>query len=106
MADLTKNIQYVKGVGEARAKLLNRLGIFDLNDLITYYPRTYEDRSIPKKIEELVDGEEALIEVMPITRVSEVRIRRNMTILKMNARDDTGICQMTWFNQSYLKGML
>ena len=103
--DLNKSVQFIKGVGEARAKLLNRLGIYELKDLITYYPRTYEDRSIPKKIEELVDGEEALIEVMPVTRVSEVRIRRNMTILKMNARDDTGVCQMTWFNQSYLKGM-
>lgn len=103
--DLNKNVQFIKGVGEARAKLLNRLGIYELKDLITYYPRTYEDRSIPKKIEEIVDGEEALIEVMPVTRVSEVRIRRNMTILKMNARDDTGVCQITWFNQSYLKGM-
>lgn len=105
MADLMKNVQYIKGVGEARAKLLNKLGIFNLKDLITYYPRNYEDRSIPKKIDELVDGEEALIEVMPVTRVSEIRIRRNMTILKMNARDDSGICQITWFNQPYLKGM-
>lgn len=105
MSDLMKNVQYIKGVGEARAKLLNKLGIFNLKDLITYYPRNYEDRSIPKKIDELVDGEEALIEVMPVTRVSEIRIRRNMTILKMNARDDSGICQITWFNQPYLKGM-
>ena len=103
--DLNKNIQFVKGVGEARAKLLNRLGIFTLEDLITYYPRTYEDRSIPKKIEELVDGEEALIEAIPVTRVSEARIRRNMTILKLKVRDDSGICQITWFNQPYLKSM-
>ena len=103
--DLNKNIQYVKGVGEARAKLLNRLGIFNLYDLITYYPRAHEDRSIPKKIAELIDGEDALIEVIPVTRVSEVRIRRNMTILKMNVRDDSGMCQITWFNQPYLKSM-
>lgn len=103
--NLDKSIQYIKGVGEARAKVMNTLGIFTLKDLITYYPRTYEDRSIPKKIDELVDGEDALIEVMPVTRVSEVRIRRNMTILKMNVRDDTGVCQITWFNQSYLKSM-
>lgn len=105
MVNLDKSIQYIKGVGEARAKIMNTLGIYTLRDLITYYPRTYEDRSIPKKIEELTDGEEALIEVMPITRISEVRIRRNMTILKMNVRDDTGICQITWFNQPYLKSM-
>mgnify|MGYP002508761899 CR=1 FL=1 len=42
---------------------------------------------------------------MPVTRVSEVRIRRNMTIIKMSARDDTGVCQFTWFNQPYLRQM-
>lgn len=105
MSDLSKNVQFIKGVGEARAKLLNKLEIYNLEDLITYYPRTYEDRSIPKKIEELVDGEEALIEVIPVTRVSEIHIRRNMTMLKMNVRDDTGVCQITWFNQPYLKSM-
>ena len=104
--DLSKNVQYIKGVGEARAKLLNRLGIFTLQDLIEYYPREHEDRSIPKKIAELVDGEEALIEGFAVTRVSEIRIRRNMTILKMNVRDDTGMIQITWFNQPYLKQVL
>ena len=103
--DLSKSVQFVKGVGEARARLLNRLGIFNLKDLITYYPRTYEDRSVPKKIEELIDGEEALIEGIPVTRVSSVRIRGNMTLVKMSVRDDTGVCQLTWFNQPYLKSM-
>ena len=102
---LEDNVQFVKGVGEARAKLLNRLGIFNLKDLITYYPRNHEDRSIPKKICEVTDGEEVLIEAMPVTRVAEIRIRKGMTILKMNVRDDTGVCQITWFNQSYLKSL-
>lgn len=102
---LEDNVQFVKGVGEARAKLLNRLGIFNLKDLITYYPRNHEDRSISKKICEVTDGEEVLIEAMPVTRVAEIRIRKGMTILKMNVRDDTGVCQITWFNQSYLKSL-
>ena len=55
MVDLNKEVKYVKGVGPARVSLLNKLGIFTLEDLIKYYPRTYEDRSVPKKIEELVD---------------------------------------------------
>ena len=101
--ELSKNVQFIKGVGEARAKLLNKLDIYNLEDLITYYPRGYEDRSKPKKIEELVDGEEVLIEAIPVTRMSEARIRRNMTILRMSVRDDTGICKITWFNQTYLK---
>ena len=58
MAELNKEVQYIKGVGPNRVKLLNNLNIFTLKDLITYYPRDYEDRSKPKKIEDLVDGEE------------------------------------------------
>ena len=105
MPDLSKEIKYVKGVGPNRATLLNRLGIYTLEDLITYYPRTHEDRSIPKKIIDLLHGEEALIEAMPVSRMSEIRIRRNFTMYKLIVRDDTGTCQITWYNQSYLKNM-
>ena len=44
MLELDKEVQYVKGVGPARAILLQKLNIYTLEDLITYYPRTYEDR--------------------------------------------------------------
>lgn len=103
MQGLEKEIQYVKGVGPNRAALLQKLGINTLEDLITYYPREYEDRSKPKMIASLVDGEEALIEAMVVSRMSEQRIRKNMTIYKLIVRDETGTCLLTWFNQSYLK---
>ena len=48
--NLTEDVKYIKGVGPTRVLLLNKLGIFTLKDLITYYPRTYEDRSKPKYI--------------------------------------------------------
>lgn len=50
-----KDIQYIKGVGEARVKILNKLGIFNLGDLITYYPRSYEDRSKAKFLRDVQD---------------------------------------------------
>ncbi|MDE5830870.1 MAG: hypothetical protein K2H53_04335 [Clostridia bacterium] len=50
-----REIQFVKGVGEARAKALNKLGIYNLEDLITYYPRNYEDRSKAKALSEAAD---------------------------------------------------
>ena len=102
--DLNKDVKYVKTVGPNRVKLLNKLKIYTLKDLITYYPRDYEDRSKPKNIAELVDGEEALIEVMATSKMSEVRIGKNRTILKLIVRDETAACVITWFNQSYLKG--
>lgn len=103
MIDLNKQIQYIKGVGPNRAELLNKLGISTLEDLITYYPREYEDRGKPKKIAEVYNGEECLIEGLVVSRMSEQKIRKNMTIYKLIVRDDTAVCLITWFNQSYLK---
>ena len=101
--DLNNDVKYIKGVGPSRVQLLNKIGIFSLKDLITYYPRTYEDRGKPKLIAELVDGEEALIEAIVVSKMSEIRIRKNMTICKLTVRDESGACQLTWFNQGYLK---
>ena len=103
MLDLAKEIKYVKGVGPARAELLKKIGIFNLKDLITYFPRDYEDRSKPKYIQDVEDGEEALIEAVCISRMLEKRVKKNMVIYKLTVRDETGICHITWFNQKYLK---
>ena len=103
MIDLKQNVQYVKGVGPARVALLNNLGIYTLEDLLTYFPREYEDRSKQKKIGDLVDGEEVTIEAKAVSEVSINRVRKNMTILKLVVEDDTGRCIITWFNQTYIK---
>ena len=103
MIDLLKDVKYIKGVGPERVKSLNKLGIYTLEDLITYYPRTYEDRSKAKKMDELENGEEGLIEAICVSRISEIRIRKNMTIYKLIARDETATCEITWFNMPYLK---
>ena len=100
--DLKKNVKYIKGVGPNRVKLLNKVGIFTLNDLITYYPRTYEDRSKPKAITECQNGEEVLIEAVTCGKVSDVRLK-GKTMQKLLVRDETGSCTIMWFNQSYLK---
>ena len=103
MIDLKQSVQYVKGVGPNNLPLLKKLDINTLGDLITYFPRNYEDRGKPKKIYELVDGEEVLIEAVCISQVSEIRFAKNKIMLKMAVRDDTGTCVLTWFNQTYLK---
>lgn len=96
-------MQFVKGVGPNNLPLLQKLGINTLGDLITFFPRNYEDRSKPKRINELVDGEEALIDVICASQINETRFARNKVMLKMIVRDETGDCVLTWFNQTYLK---
>lgn len=104
--NLSDDVKFVKGVGPNRVKLLNKLNIYNLEDLITYYPRDYEDRSKPKKIEDTADGEEVLIEAIITSRMQEIRTyKRKMTIYKLMVRDETDACELIWYNQPYLKNM-
>ncbi len=105
MIDLNKDVKYIKGVGPNRATLLNKLGIYNLGDLITYFPRDYEDRSKVKSICELEDNEEALISGYPVGRVNEVKIRGNLTLYKLIVKDETGTCNITWYNQPYIRNI-
>lgn len=102
MLDPNKDVKYVKTVGPNRVKLLNKLKIYTLKDLLEYYPRDYEDRSKPKNLCECVDGEEVLIEAMPTGKISEMH-KGKMTISKLIVKDQTGTCYITWFNQGYLR---
>ena len=106
MVDLNKDIKYIKGVGPARAEILNNIGIFTLGDALTYFPREYEDRAQVKQISELVDGQDALISAYAVTRVTEIKVRPHLTLCKLTVRDETGSCQITWYNQKYLKNAI
>ena len=106
MIDLKQNVQYVKSVGPAKVPLLNHLNIYTLEDLLTYFPRVYEDRSKIKKIAEVIDGEIITIQAMVTSEVIITRIRKNMTIVKATVEDETGKCTLTWFNQTYIKKQL
>ena len=101
--NLSEDVKYVKGVGPNRVKLLNKLGIFTLKDLITYYPRGYEDRSNPKSIEECVNGEIALVEAVAVSNFLNTRINGGRTMQKLTVEDESGKMTITWFNQPYLR---
>lgn len=102
MIDLNKDVKYIKGVGPNRVQLLNKLGIFTLKDLITYYPRAHEDRSKPKNIIECADGEEVLIEAIVSNKIREIKLK-GKTMQRLTVRDETATAEITWFNQRYLK---
>jgi len=100
------SIKYVKGVGEARARLLAKLGINTVNDALNFFPRDYQDRSILKKITDLQDGEECAVRASLVSDVTESKPRRNLSIVKTLASDGTAFLSLTWFNQSYIKNNL
>ena len=103
---LKQDVQYLKGVGPNRKVLLNNLNIFTIYDLITYFPRDYEDRTIFKNIDELIDGEMVCVKVIAKTKVQEVRIRKNLSLYKLAVQDETGTAICTWFNNKYVKNYI
>jgi len=103
MADLNKDIRYLKGVGETRAKALGRLGINNLRDLINHFPRGYEDRSLICPIAQAAEDMPVSIKAFISTQPTLSRIRRGMELVKFRVSDDTGSVDITFFNQSWLK---
>ena len=106
MPDLTTDVRYVKGIGEQRAKGLEKLGIRTLRDLISYFPRAYDDRRAYKKIKDLVDGENACVEALAAAAPTLNRIRKGLELVKLRAVDETGALDVTFFNQTYRKDNL
>ncbi len=102
---LKKPVQYVKSVGESRAKLFHKLNIFTIEDLVTYFPRQYEDRTSFKKIAQLEDNESCTFEGIIASPVSENRIRKGLTLYKATIKDETGVIVATWFNQAFIKNV-
>ena len=45
MAELSSSVQYLKGIGEKKAQAFEKLGVFSLYDLVSYFPSRYEDRT-------------------------------------------------------------
>ena len=103
MADLNTNVRYIKGIGEAKAKSLGKLGIATLGDLINWFPRRYEDRREIKPISQLIPGEPACVSAMIASEPKLSHIRKGMDLVKVRAVDDTGALDVTFFNQSWLK---
>lgn len=101
---LTDEVTYVKGVGPRRAALLEKLNIFTKYDLLTHYPRTYENHSSLTDICDIVEGETVLI-VGKIYNITS-RDARGLTIINATLEDDTDYIKLTWFNQKYLLNKL
>lgn len=102
---ITDSVQYLKGVGPKKKAELARLGIARVYDLLTYFPRTYEDQSALTRIADLRPGTVATV-AGTIVNLQEQTGRRGLTILTAYLNDGTGILQVTWFNQKYLKKTL
>jgi ATP-dependent DNA helicase RecG len=97
------SIQYIKGVGPHKAKLLKRLGISTVKDALYYLPYRYEDRSALKKITNLSYGQtETVIGTITSTKVIKTP-GRNFSIFELIVNDGSAVLRGKWFNQPFMK---
>ncbi len=99
--ELNASIKYLKGVGEKRAAMLAKLGIFTLWDLLTFYPRTYEDWSKITSIKDAPMNETVCIRAIVGAPCREARIRKGMTLYKTEITDGEMLLDITFFNNPY-----
>ena len=106
MTDLNTDVRFLKGIGEKKAQALNKLGVFSLRDLVSFFPRRYEDRSETKPIALTQDGESVCVEAMVADTPRLTRVRRGLELVKLRAVDDSGSLDITYFNMPYAKDNL
>ena len=106
MLNLNTDIRYIKGIGEAKGKAFARLGVRCVGDLLSDFPRAYEDRSKVLPIARLMEGEAACVCAMITTDPELSRIRKGMELLRFRIADASGSMLVTYFNQAWMKNRL
>lgn len=101
-----QEIQTLTGVGEKRAKLFHKLGVFSVGALLRFYPRTYEDWSQPLTIEQAPFGVPCAIRAVVLHKPIETRIRKGMILYKTYVTDGMRDLQLTFFNNPYIVNAL
>jgi ATP-dependent DNA helicase RecG len=99
---LDDSVRFLKGVGPQRAKLLKRLGVETVNDLLHFYPRRYEDRRNVKRLAEVVAGEKVVVQVQVVGKPFTEE-RKHLLITKVPVADASGRAFLVWFNQPYME---
>ena len=102
--DLSTPVQFVKGVGPARAQLFAELGVQTVADLMDYFPRDWVFAPEPVAIGELRPGQ--TVTVVGLIEQTEVMSRRRPPRFQVLLSDTTGRCWLVWFHGAYLRRQL
>ena len=104
MKDLQEiSVGTLSGVGKVKKQAYEKAGVYSILDLLYYFPRAYENRAYVKLLSETSPDEKCATVLTVATEPRIHNIRRGMSLLKFRAFDDSGVCDITYFNQNYLK---
>ena len=99
-------ITKLRGIGETRAARFRKLGIETVGDMVTCYPRRYENWSQTTDIADLIPDEHCVVRAKVASPVNNIRISGGRTMAKVNVCDDTGYLNLVFFNNKYISSML
>ena len=104
--DLDKNIQYLKGVGEKRAALFAKLKVFTVGDLLTYYPRDYENWNRIFSIDEAPLDADVCVSAILLSPFTVRKTRAGQLLYTTVVSDGKHFLALTFFNNKYVKDAL
>lgn len=99
--ELQTDIRYLKGVGESRAALYQKLGIETVEDLLYHIPRRYIDLTHPTPLAAAVPGQKCAVRALLAAKGREQRIRRGLSVFRLTAVDGPVTLHITFFNAKY-----
>ncbi len=102
---LNTPIEKIRSIGRTKQAVFNNLGIYTLRDLLTNYPRRWEDRRHVQKIAELRPGAFEQIKAV-IAESKNIVTTNRKRLLEVEVLDESGSLKLVWFNQPYLSAKL
>ena len=106
MVNFDTRIQFLKGVGEARAKSLAKQGIYSIGDLLRNYPRAYEDWNNTTLLRDAQINESICVRAFVAQNPQVVKINGGRILVKTVISDGSDYIPVTFFNNKYVKDQL
>ena len=103
LADI--DVARLRGVGDKKRVALAAMGVDNLFELLTFYPRRWVDRSNEARIADLVPGAEALV-LATVRSVTKRTTRNRRTLVTVNVGDGSGRMEVVFFNQPWRERQL
>ena len=97
-------VQFLKGVGPAKAKLFAQLEVKTAGDLLEYFPRDWEFISEPIKIKQMQPNH--IANIIGLVESTDFQAFRRSPFFEVSLADDTGICRIVWFHAGYLQNKI
>lgn len=103
---LSTEVRFLKGVGPSRSRLLSKMEVRSVEDLVFLFPRRYEDRRHLTSLDELVPGTTGTIIARVVALERKKTRKKDLTLVSAILTDDRGFCSAVWFNRPGLERTL